>query len=319
METNTDSIATSMSPSHSDRPVWQWIQAGAWVLFLALAPVTWLPGVSPSVIDAVRWCSLAVAIVLTWMIARDRALPRGLAGPIGLLVVLVTSLFALLQATAWDAAVDRIVVTAGSFALLWTAFTAQRAWRGFPWVISVAGFVHGVLGLAILAVANTGVVVEIPAASPVSYPESFTLVDVGFSWSRTQWSGGVALFVPFVIAVVIGRSSAWIRVVAGAALVGTFAGQIITAGRSGIIVTLFAVVFMAASRWGWRGLLGSIVGTGAVMALVVSSNAERLRFDRLWDASEDALDFTSGRLELNRYALEQIGDDRSVATASAFP
>ena len=44
------------------------------------------------------------------------------------------------------------------------------------------------------------------------------------------------------------------------------------------------------------------------MALVVSSNAERLRFDRLWDASEDALDFTSGRLELNRYALDQIGE-----------
>ena len=98
----------------------------------------------------------------------------------------------------------------------------------------MAGFVHGALGLAILVVANTGVVVEIPAASPVSYPESFTLVDVGFAWSRTQWSGGVALFVPFVIAVAIGRSSAWIRVVAGAALVGTFAGQIITAGRSGI-------------------------------------------------------------------------------------
>ena len=42
------------------------------------------------------------------------------------------------------------------------------------------------------------------------------------------------------------------------------------------------------------------------MIPVVARNSERLRFDRLFDASANGADFTSGRMTLNEYGVERI-------------
>ena len=275
-----------------------------WTAYFGVAPVAWLPGVSVRVWSAAKVGLFVIAVALTWWLASVRRTPGGLVGPMGLGLVALGSVFAMFQAVSYSLAARRLGELALAFGLLWTIYVYERSFGGFIRIGAWAAVFHALLGIAILA----GAAGVFSLSSPEVF-EAQSIVDSGFGGWHTGWSGSVALFIPFALAMGLSRERPGIRLVMIGSVGVTIAGQIVTGGRAGVLVCLLAVLAMVAFRYGWIGLVWSGFAAAALAVASYPFLREHLRFDRL--TSLDAADvdaFSSRRVSLYKDGLERIAE-----------
>ena len=272
----------------------------AWGVYLSMAPVAWFPGFPLPAYTGVKTLAFAVAVVSTWLYARNRRVPGGLAGPVGLALVAASSVFALSQAVSTVAALRSLLEVTLAFGVLWTIYVFERnVWSIWP-ALATAAVVHGVLSLLVLA-AFAG---WFEAVSPLR-PDS--IVDTGLGGWRTGWSNGVALFVPFGLIPVLRPGPLVLRIGAAGAVASTLAGQLVTGGRAGVAVALLSILLMLTFTQGLAGLaVGAIAVIGVSVALT-SGAATGVGIDRFEQplGSDEA---TATRVELLQYGWEQFGE-----------
>ncbi len=275
-----------------------------WIAYFGVAPVAWLPGISVRMWSFAKMGLFIVAVVLTWWLARVRRTPGGLVGPMGLGIVALASVFAMFQAASYTLAVRRLGELVLAFALLWTIYVYERNFGGFVRIGAWAAVIHAAFGIVVLAAAAGAASFSAPAVF-----DSHSIVDAGFGGWRTGWSGGVALFVPFALAVGLSRARPEIRLIMLGSVVVTIAGQVTTSGRAGVLVSLVSVLVMIAFRYGWIGFLWSLISVAVISVVSYPFLREHLRFDKLLSLDESDIDsFSSGRVSLYEEGLDRIAE-----------
>ncbi|MBU4259809.1 MAG: hypothetical protein KKB23_04405 [Proteobacteria bacterium] len=213
-------------------------------LYLGLSPVYWWPGVSPRTFAAFKFLLVFTGVLVVWvkvLINGQLALPRGLLGPFGFILLLVASIGGIAQC---DISVSfiRIKDYLLSFVMLWTFFVYQRNGNDASRVFLIAGF--------ILAAHCFLVVVSKVAGVPRwSGPREFVAPELwvsGFGSLRTGWSNASALFVPVLAAYFLDvyKRSAAVRIGALLALVSIVGSQLVVAGKAGILASLISIPMM---------------------------------------------------------------------------
>ena len=272
----------------------------AWGVYLTMAPVAWFPGIPQSAYTGVKTLAFVSAVVSTWLYARNRRVPGGLTGPVGLALVAASSIFGLAQAASTTAALRSLLEVTLAFGVLWTVYVFERNVAPIWPALAAAAVAHGVLSLLVLA-AFAG---WFEAVSPLR-PDS--IVDTGLGGWRTGWSNGVALFIPFGLIPVFRPGPLVMRIGVAAAVASTVLGQLVTGGRAGVVVALLSILLMLTFT---QGLAGLVVGAVAVIGVAValtSGAATGVGIDR-FEQPLGSDETTATRLELVQFGWDQFGE-----------
>ena len=282
-------------------------------LYLGVAPVFWLPGVSPSVVGLLKATLVVAAVgVLFFRMATTGLvlLPRGLMGPAGFVMLLLLSVPGLVQAREPFVAIKFVVDIGICATFLWCFYNLARQ-GGTIRMIFVRSLTIITLFAAITVVSLLTGLPDWDVPSEMHHSLSFT--DVGFSSGTTGWSLSLALYLPSTLLLFPAKTSqkfGWplvFFILVGIILVS----QSASGGRSGMLVSLFTIVaFMfVISRWMVGVLAVGVLGAVTLVPLDLWINHLRLEHLLSSELSLTNLDvFSSYRIKTDIVAVEMIGE-----------
>ena len=260
------SRAWSFDSKPDARAVESWLLS----IFLALGPVSWLPGIPQGVL---RWLTMAlffviVALVLAPPLRRDDLqLPKGVLGIWGFVALLALSVPGLAQTGQSFAAINYLGDILRNALFLWCFYHLARRGADIALILRRTFYILGVLaGLALGKVL-------IDLANPLDF--CFRLWDqpsvAGFAAKRSQWAIGIGIVIPVALLFAGSRLAMKGRMALWYAMVALLAAQGFSGGRTGILMSAVAVLALllhAGTRWLAKWLLA---GSAIVFALVLAS------------------------------------------------
>lgn len=291
-------------------------RAGYWLLalYLAVAPIYWLPGVDLTLWRGAKLAlfALAVGTVFMGVLADHRdskvRLPRGLAGPLGFAALVAVAVPGLAQ-TANPARVAMFLMDIAYGALfLWCFYNVARADEQearrilVRSLLLIAGFVTVAMAYTALGLSGW--------QSPCGTADFAT---TGFACKRVAWSNALALYLCIALAFAVRRDLAWDNrwCYIGIALL-LLAAQVLSGGRGGIVASLVALGVFAVLLLPWRvKLVGVAVVLAAIMlvpAVELSDEWQRrLRLDVVPERPQSVADwdyYSAGRVSQILVAVE---------------
>ena len=288
--------------------------AESWLfsLYLGVAPVFWLPGVSPSVVGLLKATLVVVAVgVLFSRMATTGLvlLPRGLMGPVGFVMLLLLSLPGLVQAREPFVVIKFVVDIGICVVFLWCFYNLARQ-GGTTRMLLVRSLTIITLFAAITVVSLLTGLPDWHIPSEMNSSASFT--EVGFNGRQTGWSLSLALYLPSTLLLLTAKTSQkFVRPLVFILMVGIIlVSQIASGGRAGMLVSLFTIVacILVISRW-MVGVLA--VGVlGAVTWVHLEFWIIHLRLEHLLSLELSLTNlnaFSTDRIKTDIMAVELIG------------
>ena len=274
-------------------------RAKSWLLalYLGTAPVQWLPGVDYEwvVRGKVLLFIVAVGFVFAATVPARLRVPGGLAGPLGFLALAALAVPGLAQSSLMLSAGYVGDVVSGAV-MLWCLYNVARLDPvAARFVVDRSAMVMGAFGILALVLALAGLGWQ-------SACSTATFRDTAFGCSRTGWSGGLALYLPFLLVFAfrrdIGVLMRWLYL---ALVGGVLAAQAGVGGRAGlvasfVVVAVFVYYFMP-RRWKVLGLAVALLAAAAVT--VPTTLSEQLRLDKIPENPKSLKDWnyvSSGRI-----------------------
>lgn len=273
-------------------------------LYLGLAPIYWLPYVPLRLFFAVKLALVGLSVFFVFMqslvVRRNILFPKGLAGPMGWLLLVITAAPGFFQGDL-ASGVTRLYDTVLIFVFTWTFYNLTHGgtnvltifWRATLMIGFFAGLtlVHAVLGFP-----------SWKAPYPSLVP--LTISRVGFHNLSSGWSNGIVLFLPAALAMIYAysvtkRFKPRVAIALGVGVfVVYFGSMFVVSGRTGLlaaaVVALF-VSFQIVNRW--LGVAISTI-TAFVGVRYWETYFDHLRFNRLRSTEIDDISrFSSGRID----------------------
>lgn len=281
---------------------------GVWLLsvYLGTAPIYWLPGVSLQAVAAAKalLASLAVLAVLVEAIFRNQLrLPTGLLGPPGLLILVLLSTPAILQAETLSKSLAFLFDLTLGIGFLWCFAILAREGADLPKLF--------VRSLFIIAAAALFTLYSSTAVQSVASPfDTGPLSATGFGSARTGWSNGLSFYLPVTLLLFVKNPPRRHPALLQLAVIGLILGsQALSGGRAGLLASLFVLLaFLTIPRS--RPIAILYLTAFAVIAIVLADRLlQHLRIDDLLQyGSVFALldDFSASRLAGYVLAWEHI-------------
>jgi O-antigen ligase len=278
----------------------------AWAAYFATGPVVWLPGLSLSMVTALKSILFATAVWTTWTAPGRRRLPPGVIGPIGALALLLSASFGLFQAATRGAAAINLYSLALPFAVLWSFWNLSDPARRLARAAVLAAFSLAALSAVVLF---AGIARPEFLSGPSPFGNTAAWIS-GFGTKSTGWSHGIALFIPFLAVNMLSsnRRSAIFSLI-GIAMM--FSGQWVVFGRGGLAISTLIVLTVIAIRLRgyliWFGIALLLLAVPTAILITDSTEPERL-YQEEGTAFEDLDDFSSQRLHLVQRGIVLIGE-----------
>lgn len=291
------------------------VESWLFSLYLGVAPVYWLPGVSPAVVGLLKatLVGAGVGMLFSRMATTGLVLlPRGLMGPVGFVTLILLSLPGLVQAREPFVAIKFVVDIGFCVIFLWCFYNLARQGGGMIRMIFVQSLTSITLFAATTVVSFLTGLPDWHVPAEMDPSASFT--DAGFGSGRTGWSNSLALYLPGTLFLLTAKTSqkfvrprVFLILMVGIILVS----QIASGGRTGMLVSLFTIVaFMFVSLV--RRMVGVFVAVG-VLGVVTLVPLEfwitHLRLDR-FSSVESFLPnlntFSANRIKTYIMAVELI-------------
>lgn len=279
-----------------------------WGLYLGFAPVYWLPFLGVEKLDYIKTTVLVSAILFTWFGAQKFArLPKGIHGPVGLILILLFSLPAAFQADLNLALRETIIILYG-FGAFWSFYVfwcnSKRPQNAL--------ILSSIIIAAMSSLTISSYYISVPDwTSPSIYFDSPLHVS-GFGSLRTGWSNALSLYVGaiFLILTKLKKPSLFYRLICLLVAALIIGSQFVVGGRAGILSSLFVITFIS-----WFYLPKKFaVGLISIMVLasiyfITDEFLTHLRIDRLQGSGETQLQtldkFSAGRITSYQYALQK--------------
>ena len=285
-----------------------------WAAFLGLAPAAWLPGIGPAALYNFKVGLVAFLTIATWAHAAASGrfrLPVGLAGPGGLLILILAASFGFVQGDS-QTLLRRLAEFLMPFATLWSFYILSSSPQMGVNVLTQASLLVAGLALMVTMQASFG----IPGWRAPAEFNSLPLTIAGFEARRTGWSNGVALYGAFALLVVGSAAKGIWRKTAFAAIciLGIVSSQYVVGGRAGLMASIAMVMFISAivlPRHAFIAVsLAGVLIIASMGAGIVEDASDHLRFDRLSAGQDSTFDdfnsFSAGRLGAYIVALDMI-------------
>lgn len=286
---------------------------GAWLLYLSLGPIYWLPGVPPNLLLLAKAGMAGVATLLTIGVAFGRgrfALPTGWVGLLAPLVLVPVSLGGFLQTDFRDALLG-LLDYGYLFAVLWSLYLVARL-GGNPYFLMLPpALVLAAAASVVVLQAVTGV----PGWRAPAVFNGFPLTFSGFGSLRTGWSNALSLYLPVLLILLSTRYRNLLTMaIAAAGIAAILGSQFVVGGRAGLLASLGVLAL-----WAWLRLPRTVslgLGAAATLFVIVGGSyvvaaGEALRFSELFEEDDLFLaadDVAAGRLTGYLYALGQIAE-----------
>lgn len=285
-----------------------------WAAFLGLAPAAWLPGIGPTALYNFKVGLVAFLTIATWTHAAASGrfrLPIGLAGPAGLLMLILAASFGFVQGDS-ETLLRRLAEFLMPFATLWSFYILSFSPQTGVNVLTRASLLVAALALMVTMQASFG----IPGWRAPAEFHTLPLTVVGFEARRTGWSNGVALYGAFAL-LVVGRAAkgSWIKTsFAAICILAIVSSQYVVGGRAGLVASIAMVMLISAIALPRRAFISvSLAGVLIVASMgagIVEDARDHLRFDRLSAGENSTFDefnsFSAGRLGAYIVALDMI-------------
>lgn len=244
----------------------------SWLLsiFLALGPVSWLPGVPQG---ALRWAALALFLIAVGLVLgppvreRNLQLPGGLLGVWGFAALIALSIPGLAQTSRPLVAINYLADLARNAIFLWCFYHLVR--RGTDVDLILRRTFCIVAGLAGLALAKIFADLAEPALPCHRLWDQPSIA--GFAAKKTHWAIGLALTLPAALLFASTRLDMKRRMALWYATVALLGAQFFSGSRNGLlasVIAVFALLAFSRSRWMGKWL---IVGGLCVFAASLSS------------------------------------------------
>ncbi|CAM2007877.1 O-antigen ligase family protein [Acanthopleuribacter pedis] len=278
-----------------------------WMLtfYLGIAPIYWLPAVPMQALFVLKLGLVALSVVLVFMqslvIRGNIMFPKGLAGPMGWILLVVTAAPGFFQATP-AAGFTRFYDSILIFVFSWTFYNLTHNGVNVLKIFWHAGLmITGFASLTLLH-ALTG----LPSwQAPVPSLEPLTLSRVGFHMLSSGWACGIVLFLPLLLAILYAyHAHRFIRSSTTTAAAGVglffilFASMFVVSGRTGLLAATVVAMFIALKMV--SRTVGLMLSGGIGLAAYQSWERyfNHLRFDRLRSSEMDDISrFSSGRVD----------------------
>ena len=173
-------------------------------------------------------------------------------------MLLLLAVPGMLQGASFEVVLQFIMDLGLSAVFLWVFFTLRMQGASTVYIFRISSVFVGSFALLPLLSALTG----FPAFQSPFASVSFSAT--GFGGGRTGWSNAIALYLPFAIAMAMDRrrTRTVARACAAAAALTILGAQIVSGGRTGIIMGFFSLIVLL-----WIGG-GKKLKAGAVMAVL---------------------------------------------------
>lgn len=260
----------------------RWVGWGALLLgvYLGLAGVYWLPGLSITVVAAIKLALVGAAVFAVFSVALAKgafALPTGLLGPIGFIVIVLAAAPGMFQAVP-TSAMDTLLDVTLSFLFMWVFFVMAK--RGAQ--------LHSVFRLGVVVVVVfclftiTNLFFSWPTWTSPFENVRLALHVTGFNAKRTGWSNGLAFMFPLTALFLMPRASKGGSISAGSVTlfyvssIAIIVSQLICGGRAGLLssLTVGFILFLFSPARKHYGVL-------VLAAIVASFFLSEYLFDQL--------------------------------------
>ena len=253
----------------------------SWLLstYLGIAPVYWLPGVSPELLRTVKVGLFVIAVGSVFLhgFAVRGVVPKGLLGPLGFLALLLFSVPGLIQAVDVSSRVGLVMDVGFGAIFLWCFFNITQRRDIDP---------NQVLGRSLAIISFFAALTVSSALTGLpdwQSPYGHGLTEAGFGNKRTGWSNGLALYLPAVLFLVgkkpLHRST--FRQFCCLAILACLVGsQFLAGGRAGILLSCLTILVLMCLRPSFGILTISALLLAAAVALPENWYTH-LRLDRL--------------------------------------
>jgi hypothetical protein len=279
-------------------------------VYLGLAPVYWLPWVSTRELLVVKLALIGSGLGVTWLYAlhsQRLTFPRGISGPIGLLLLILSASPGLFQSDS-NVFFDKILDLNIAFITSWTFFIYVKNGGNLVRIFAIASSIIFLMSFMAVSSFVTGF------PSWVSPPEleSISLSAGGFGGSRTGWSNGISFFpaVAFFVCAMLVDNKILRHLILFLFILVVVSSQLIVGGRAGLVVSIFTLIILT-----YRFYNKKVVLSVVIIMLVFISSAQNYLFDhlriyRLVDGNGLTLQtldyFSAGRIETYIYAIDLI-------------
>ena len=250
-------------------------------IYLSLAPIDWWPGFSFRHFNLIKYplfISSILAVQLFTIGKRRVTLPGGLTGNTGLALITVASITGMLQADFYSS-LRHFLCILFSFLTLWTFYGLSKKIRHES-LMNLFTWASVIIGIHAIPVV-TSKFLGIPNISgPAEHLEN--LWNGGFSAQRVGWSGGVALFIPFLLAYLLRKDQTILKRITLVILsVFIILSQFAVAGRSGLVATFVGCLWLFSMKGGKRYLLISFLLLVSITYFNSNAILENLRLSSL--------------------------------------
>lgn len=279
-------------------------------IYLGLAPIYWLPGISAESLGNIKIALFifSVAVIsVSALLGNKMRLPRGILGPIGLALTLLSTAGGLMQSESsliFSTLKDYLLV----FSALWITFILLQIKINIEQTLTLSA---AMIASACAVVAASKYVDGLDFHGPAQFRAEHLWIS-GFGSLRTGWSNGVALYVaPLALAFGRKNTGLWIalKVCAAAAIGAIVITQYTVGGRAGLLASLIILGF----TFNQQGKRKYLIALSAIAAMLILSNIDsvytQMRISREEGTQHHKADnlntISAGRLQGSMIGLEK--------------
>ena len=260
-------------------------------VYLTLAPINWLPFVSPVVINLIKYLLVLILSYQTFVTKGISVKPYYFFSFNYLLLIIVCALPAIFR--TYDNVIYNILDYVFIFLLFWIIRGAALSRQELFDIFYKVAITIGAIGLLSLASALSGITIT----SPAPWHDPFSVSALG--GYRTGWSNSLFLYMPLLLFYFIQSQNRKTKIYCIIAIAGILASQILSGGRSGFICSILSITIF--SKFNIKGIIVLLL-----LTLLVSQSVSYITIEKFFRASDQQLETKAGTSNIDKISSGRI-------------
>lgn len=259
--------------------------------YLTIAPINWLPFISPEMVNMVKYVLVSILCYYTFLTRGIKVKPYYFFSIDYLSLIIICAIPAVVR--SYDNILFNLLDYIFIFLMYWIIRSSYLSRDELLKIFYKVGIVIGAIGLLSLLSAISGITIS----SPGPWNDKFS--SSAFGGYRTGWSNSLFLYMPLLLFYFLQTNKKKEKIFCVIAMGGIIASQVLAGGRSGFVCSILAILIF--SKFNIKGIF-----VISIFFLITAQFVSVMSLKKFFRASDEQIENKAGTSDLDKISSGRI-------------